>query len=73
MDTVNIRLTLNSNSNIQDHPRYIAATIVNSTAVEYRFGPLEDSDSGSVFTCTNLIGSSDNATLDVPCKSCHVY
>ena len=66
MSTVVIQLNLD-NSNIQDHPRYLGATIVNNTAVEFRFGPLEDSDDGSVFTCTNLIGSTDSATLDVQC------
>ena len=65
MDTVNIRLTLNGNNNIQNHPRFLGATIVNNTAVEYRFGPLEDSDNGSLFTCTNLMGSTDSATLNV--------
>ena len=72
MDTVNIRLNLNGN-NIQDYPRFLGITPVGSTAAEYRFGPLQDSDDGSVFTCTNLDDSTDSATLDVPCKLCHVY
>ena len=71
--TANIQLHLNVNDNIQNHPRYLGVTVVSSTAAEFRFGPLQDSDDGSVFTCTNLMGSTDSATLDVPCKSCHVY
>ena len=71
-DTFLIRLNLDNN-NIQEHPRYLGVTLVTNTSVEYRFGPLEDSDNGSVFTCTNLIGSTDSATLNVPCKLCHVY
>ena len=71
--TANIRLNLNGNNNIQDHLRYLGVTLVTNTSAEYRFGPLEDSDNGSVFTCTNLIGSTDSATLNVPCKLCHVY
>ena len=65
-DTLFIQLNLD-NSNIQDHPRYLSGTIVNNTAVEFGFGPLEDSDDGSVFSCNNLIGSTDSATLDVQC------
>ena len=67
--TVNIRLNLNGNNNIQNHQRYLGVTILNSTAVEYRFGPLEDLDNGSLFTCTNLEGSTDSATLDINSRS----
>ena len=62
--TIFVQLNLD-NSDIQNHPRYLGATIVGSTAAEHGFGPLEDSDDGSVFTCDDLMGNTDSATLDV--------
>ena len=64
MGTLFVQLDLD-NSDIQDHPRYLGVTSVGSTAAEYSFGPLEGSDDGSVFTCDDLMGNTDSATLDV--------
>ena len=64
MGTLFVQLELD-NSSIMTHPRYLGATSVGSTTAEYRFGPLEGSDDGSVFTCDDLMGNTDSATLDV--------
>ena len=62
-----IQLRLGSIS-IMTFSKFINVTVIGKNAM-YRYGPLEDADGGSVFTCDDLDGNTDSATLDVLCES----
>ena len=43
--------------------KFLGATLIRSTAVEYRYGPLEASDDGVLFRCFDPASSANSATL----------
>ena len=43
--------------------KFLGATLIRNTAVEYRYGPLEASDDGVVFRCLDPASSANSATL----------
>ena len=65
--TVLIQLRF-GNTNIITLPKFLGSRMIGDAAVEYIYGPLEDSDDGSMFTCDDLNGNTDNNTLDVLCE-----
>ena len=65
--TVSIQLRL-GNADITTLPKFLGSRVIENTAVEYIYGPLEDSDDGSMFTCDDLNGNTDSETLDVLCE-----
>jgi hypothetical protein len=63
--TLVFQLKFNGN-NIQGiGSKFLGVSPKGSTAAEYRYGPLESSDSGAVFECDDLLGNRDSATLEL--------
>ena len=45
--------------------KFLGLLIRGSTAVEYRYGPLEASDDGAVFECNDQSGNTNSTTLEL--------
>ena len=62
-DTVDIQLSLRGNDIRRIGSKFLGLSLRGNTSVDHRYGPLEASDNGAVFKCTNRAGSMDSTTL----------